>query len=178
MLFAIAFTTSYGVNEVFATDPNWHGHKWFWEETDYRYGSMTGFTGISGSEIYDALDEARTAVGEGSDYHADKVTNGGNWITKTYWTDVTKYGAQHPSHDWLNYVDGSDIELNYNSNITWYDGTTNTMPNIIVAIHELFHGADMDHVTSTGSAMYHSYSYSDWDALSTDDKDKMEDIYG
>lgn len=179
MLFTFVFTTSYAISEASATTPDWHGHKWFWEETDYRYGSMTGFTGLSQSEIYTAIDSARTEVGSSSDYHADKVTTGSDWITKTYWSDTSHYGSQYPAHDWLNYVSGSDIELNYNSNITWYDGTTNTEPNIrVVATHELFHGVDMDHVGSTGSVMYQSYSYSDWTALSSDDDTKMVDIYG
>ncbi len=179
VLFAFVFTTSYAISEVYATTPDFHGHKWFWEETNYRYGSMTGFTGLSQSEIYTALDSARTEISSASDYDANKVSTGGDWISKTYWTDTDMYGQQYYDEDWLGYVTDSDIELNYNSNITWYDGTTNTEPNMrVVALHEMGHGVDFEDTETSGTFMFHSYNYGEWTALQTDDDTKMVDIYG
>lgn len=37
-----------------------------------------------------------------------------------------------------------------------------------VAVHEIFHGADMDHVYQSGAVMFHSYSYYDCGSLSDD----------
>lgn len=179
LLSIVAFTTSYMFTEAQATDPNWHGHKWYWEKTDYRYGSMNGFTGLTQSEIYAALDAARAEVGGASDYDVNRAYYGTDWITKTYWSSVTKYGSQYSQHNAFGYIAGSDIELNYNSNITWYDGTSTQTPNIrAVAVHEMFHGADMRHVYSSGSAMFFSYDYYQWESLSDDDEDKLVEIYG
>lgn len=179
LLSAVAFATSYTITEVQATDPDWGGHKWLWEKTDYRYGSMSGFTGLTQSEIYAALDAARAEVSQASDYDVNRVYTGTDWITKTYWSDHRKYGQQYQQYSY-GYISGSDIELNYNSDITWYDGTSSSqIPSMkAVAVHEMFHGADMDHVYQPGSAMFHSYSYHDWVSLGDDDEDKLAEIYG
>lgn len=56
MLFAFVFTTSYTISEVSATTPNYHGHKWFWEETDYRYGTLNGLNGLTEAEVESGID--------------------------------------------------------------------------------------------------------------------------
>ena len=146
MLFTAVFSMSYAISEVAATT-SYHGHKWFWEETDYRYASFSGLN-INQIQAYGALDAARTEISSASDYHADKVTSGStNWISLANWADTNKYGQQYDTHDWLNYLSGSDIELN--SNINWSVGTSTTYPNMrAVAIHELGHGVDLLHAGS------------------------------
>ena len=111
------FITSYAITEAQATDPDWGGHKWYWEKTDYRYGSMNGFSGLTQSEVYAALDSARAELTQASDYDVGRVNHGGDWITKTYWSDTRKYGHQTPQIG-HGYITGSDVELNYNSAIT------------------------------------------------------------
>ena len=179
LLSVTAFTTSYVFTEAQATDPDWNGYKWFWERTDYRYGSMHGFTGLTQSEIYSSLDSARAEISRASDYDINRTYSGTDWITKTYWTDHRLYGMQHPQYSY-GYISGSDIELNYNSDITWYDGTSaSKIPNMkAVAVHEMFHGADMDHVYQSGSTMFYSYSYYDWVSMGDDDEDTLVEIYG
>ena len=178
MLFTAVFSMSYAISEVAATTPSYHGHKWFWEETDYRYASFSGLN-INQIQAYGALDAARTEISSASDYHADKVTSGStNWISLANWADTNKYGQQYETHDWLNYLSGSDIELN--SNINWSVGTSTTYPNMrAVAIHELGHGVDLLHAGSLAdSIMRTHYSYAHWQNLHADDEQKLKDIYG
>lgn len=61
MVFAAVFSMSYAMSEVEATTPNFHGHKWYWEETDYQYASFSGLN-ISQSQAYGALDAARARL--------------------------------------------------------------------------------------------------------------------
>ncbi|MDE0091090.1 MAG: matrixin family metalloprotease [Thaumarchaeota archaeon] len=179
LLSVVTFATSYTLTEVYATDPDWGGHKWLLERTDYKYGSMSGFTGLTQAEIYAGLDFARAEISQASDYDIHRTYSGPNWITKANWSDLDLYGQQYPEY-FLGYITGSDIELNNNQAITWYDGTSGSdIPNIkAVAVHEMFHGADMDHVYQSGSAMFHSYSYYDWVSLSDDDEVTLAEIYG
>lgn len=178
MLLAFVFTTSYAISEVSATTPNYHGHKWFWDETDYRYASFS-IADLSQNEAYAALDAARSEISSPSNYHADKVTTGSNWISTANWSDTSKHAQQYPSHDWLNYIDGSDIEFNSNSGHHWSDGTDTTYTNIrAVANHELAHGVDFEHTFTSGTVSYFGYIYSEWTAFDADDDTKMVDIYG
>lgn len=149
------------------------------ENVSYKYGPMNGFTGLTQSEVYAGLDYARAEISQASDYDIYRTYSGPNWITKANWSDLSQYGLHHPEY-FLGYISGSDIEINSNSDITWYDGTNwRDEPNIkAVAVHEMFHGADMHHVGSSGSAMFYSYDYHDWVSLGDDDEDKLVEIYG
>ena len=178
MLTAFVFTISYAISEVSATTPNFHGHKWYWEETDYRYGSFS-VADITQTQAYGALDSARAEISSPSDYHADKVTTGNNWITTANWADTSKHAQQYPQHDWLNYLVESDIEFNSNSGHHWSVGTDTTYTNMrAVANHEFAHGVDFEHTNTSGTVAYFGYVYSEWTAFDADDDAKMVAIYG
>lgn len=176
MLFAVVFGTSFAINDAYATDPNYHGHKWFWENTDVQYGSFSSLN-IGQTASYASLDAARAEINSVSDYHMDKVSSSGNYISTAGWADLFKLGQEY-HHESFGYSDGTDVE--FNDNVTWSSGTSTTNVNLrAVATHEFFHSADMLHVTSgSDTVMYRYYYYSIWVDLSSDDEDKMETIYG
>lgn len=178
IMLGAVFSISYMFSESAATEPNYEGHYWFWEETDYQYASFSGLN-ISQAQAYGALDAARTEINSASDYHADKVTSGStNWISLANWADTSKLGQQYPTHDMFNYLSGSDIELN--SNVNWSVGTDTTYSNMrAVAIHELGHGVDLLHTGSNAETIMRTfYSYTYWQNLHADDEDKLVEIYG
>ncbi len=177
VMFVVAVSMSYTISEVAATTPDYHGHTWFLGETDYRYASFSGLN-ISQSQVYAALDAARSEINSASNYHADRVTHtSSNWISPASWSDQRSLGFQYDTHAW-NYLTGSDIEIN--SNVVWSVGTDQLNDNIrALAIHELAHGVDLTHTSnSANSVMRSAYSYAHWENLHTDDEQLLRSLYG
>ena len=83
---------------------------------------MNGFQGLIQYKIYAAIDYGRTEVSSAGDYGINRIGYGTNWIAKTCWTGTGMYGQIHVQHS-CSYIVGADIELDYNSDITWYNGT-------------------------------------------------------
>ena len=158
VLFSVIFGISFTINSVFATKPDYHGHKWFLGETDVRYGSFSEMN--IGQEVsYAALDSARNEINSASEYHMDRVTSfSTNWIATTGWGDINKLGQEYHHHNGFGYSDGTDIEFNHNA--VWTTGTATNLR--AVAIHEMFHALDFDHVSGTDSVMLWYYDYSSY----------------